>query len=158
MAKFRTQFDDRVPVIACKGDRMRKLYHARYDKEGVLEFVEDGVENIYESIQSHADSCDIHSILLRYRNGDASALSVKQGFFADVSNLPNSYAGILNLVKDAQSYFESLPIEERNKYDNSFSKWLTSFDLDNPNPVVTDDKPVVSNKNVDEKVVSVNES
>lgn len=135
MARFPTQFDGSVPVVSNPGSRKHKLYHAKYDKAGVLELVCDGEEDIYELIQSHADSCDIHSIIARYSNGDASALSAKQGVFADFSDAPRTLADVLNCVNDAQRIFDSLPVDERAKFDHSLAKWLAALDAAAQQPV-----------------------
>ena len=127
MPVFKTQFHPHDRVAANGGSPIRILYSPKFDERGVMELVESGKENLYEFIQSHAESCDIHVILERFARGDVSALEKVQGVYGDFSNLPNSYADMLNLVRDAESAFMKMPVEERAKYGHSFERWLTEF-------------------------------
>lgn len=127
MPVFKTQFHPHDRVTANGGSPIRILYSPKFDEKGVMELVECGKENLYEFIQSHAESCDIHVILERFARGDVSALEKVQGVYGDFSNMPNSYADMLNLVRDAESAFMKMPVEERAKYGHSFERWLTEF-------------------------------
>lgn len=125
---FRTQFTDRVRIRANVGSRIHVLYQGRVDKNGSLELVESGKEDIYEQIQSHKDSCDIHLILQRYQNGDATALAKVQGTYGDFTQIPKTYADLLNAVISGENYFNSLPVETRAEFDHSFYKFMASMD------------------------------
>ena len=41
--------------------------------------------------------------------------------------MPTSYTELYQSVLDAQAYFDSLPLEVRQKFDHSFSKFFTSI-------------------------------
>lgn len=125
--KFKTQFDVHERVHSNLGSPVRILYSPKFDEKGVMELVESGKENLYEFIQSHAESCDIHVILERFARGDVSAIEKVQGVYGDFSNMPKSYADMLNLVRDAESAFMGLTVEERAKYGHSFERWLAEF-------------------------------
>lgn len=127
MAIFKTQYDqhDRTPAYA--GDPAKVLYSVKFDEKGVMDLVETGRENLYESIQSHKESCDIHVILERFARGDVGALERVQGVYGDFSNVPQSYADMLNLVHSAEDAFARLPVDERAKYGHSFERWLVEF-------------------------------
>uniref|UniRef100_A0AAU8AV18 Internal scaffolding protein n=1 Tax=Dulem virus 140 TaxID=3145617 RepID=A0AAU8AV18_9VIRU len=112
------------------GSPVKQLYQAEYDKDGTLNLVESGRENLYDYIQSHKDSVDIHILLQRYKNGDVSALSRAQGTFGDFTEMPKSYAELLNNLIKGESYFNELPVEVRSKFDHSFQKWLVSAGSD----------------------------
>lgn len=126
--KFRTQYDARTRVYQEPGTEEHILYAPEFDKDGNYTLVETGRENLYDYIQSHAESVDIHVILERYARGDVAALSKRQGFYADVTGVPTTYAGMLNTVIAGERQFESLPLEIREKFDHSFQKWLASMD------------------------------
>lgn len=125
---FRTQFDPHERVIENPGSPIRTIYSSRVAEDGNIELIESGTENIYDLIQSHKDSVDIHMILTRFVNGDESALSKTQGQYGDFTELPKSYAELLNAVIAGENYFNSLPLETRAKFDHSFEKFMVSMD------------------------------
>lgn len=127
MPIFKTQFEPHDRVAAVLGDPEKILYSAKFDEMGVMDLVETGRENLYEYIQSHKESCDIHVILERFARGDVGALERVQGVYGDFSNLPKSYADMLNLVHSAEDAFSRLPVDERAKYGHSFERWLVEF-------------------------------
>lgn len=127
MPTFKTQFEPHDRVAAVLGDPDKILYSAKFDEKGVMDLVETGRENLYEYIQSHKESCDIHVILERFARGDVGALERVQGVYGDFSNVPKSYADMLNLVHSAEDAFSRLPVDERAKYGHSFERWLVEF-------------------------------
>lgn len=128
MKKFKTQFDDRERVIENPGSRVRVLYTSKVADDGKIELIPSGTEDLYSMIQSHKDSCDIHVILTRFANGDTAALSKMQGSYGDFTQLPTTYAGLLNAVIAGENYFNSLPLETRAKFDHSFERFMVSMD------------------------------
>lgn len=128
MLKVCTQFDDHARVHANPGQRDKILYTPKFDSNGVMELVEAGKEDLYASIQSHKDSCDINLILKRYARGDVSALQKRQGMFGDFTDAPSSYAEALNSMIVAEQYFNSLPLETRAQFDHNFHRFLLSLD------------------------------
>lgn len=126
--KFRTQFDPHDRVNCNPGDRIHILHAARYNDDGALELYESGKENLYDYIQSFAQSVDIHYLLEKFVNGDNDALARAQGFYLDASDLPKTYAEILNSVLAGEQAFASLPAEIKRKFNNSFSEWMASFE------------------------------
>ena len=60
------------------GSRLHPVFSPVYDHNGVLDLEQTGEENIYDSIQSYAESCDINVLIARYQNGDVSAFSQRQ--------------------------------------------------------------------------------
>lgn len=131
---FRTQFERVGRVHANGGNPIKTLYAAKVDQNGSVTLIEAGKENLYDYIQSHKDSCDINVIMKRFARGDVTALQQRQSFFGDFLNAPSSYAEALNSMIVAENYFESLPLDERSKYDHNFHKFLLS--LDNVSPSV----------------------
>lgn len=128
MPKFRTQFDPHDPVFQEPGSPIKLVYSPRYDDNGVLDLVVTGKENIYEFIQSHKESTDIHVLLDRYANGETDVLQRLQGFYADVSDMPKTYAEVLNAVIVGEEAFARLPVEVKQRFDNSFAVWMASMD------------------------------
>lgn len=124
-----TQFHKRDLPASDPGTPIHKLLKPKFDSHGNYELVEAGEVNIYDEIQSHAESCDINVLMKRYQNGDAAALSKVQGTYFDATGMPKTYAEMLNTIIAAESQFNSLPLDERSKFDFSFEKWLAALDL-----------------------------
>lgn len=121
-------------VYTTPGEKVKTLYSPTFDEFGHMELKESGKENLYDFIQSHKESCDIHVILARFVNGDTTALSRRQMFYADITDFPATYADVVNTMHGAQDYFTHLPVEVRAKFGHDFNKFLAS--LDNPQTLV----------------------
>ena len=121
-----TQYD-RDRFRSSPGKRCKPLYASSYDDAGRLVLKKTGEEDLYDFIQSHAESVDINVILAKYAAGDASVLSRRQGVYADFSAMPGTYAEMLNMVHQAEASFDALPLETRQAFDMSMSNWLASY-------------------------------
>ncbi len=132
--KFDTKFDARPrKMVSHVGEPVKKQFIGRYDYNGDVELVEDGVRNIYDEIQSYADECSMDNILRRFASGDVSVLSKSQGVYVDASQLPEHFVDMCNLVADVEREFNLLPVEERAAYENNFVKYaLGQRVADNP--------------------------
>lgn len=126
--KFKTQFDAHARIFSDPGSRIKVLYSPHYSDNGVLDLVESGTEDLYSYIQSHKESCDIHKILERFVAGDEDALSHAQGFYADMSGMPKTYMEVLNSVIAGEHAFDSLPVEVKRRFDNSFAVWMSEME------------------------------
>lgn len=112
-------------VFSNHGNSNIRTYKARYSDTGHFDVVLDGSRDIYSDIQSHADSVDIYSILHRFESGAISELPERLSFYGDFSEA-KTLADYLNIVREAESEFLKLPVEEREKYDNSAIVWLST--------------------------------
>lgn len=122
--KFATQFDKRSFPSSCAGSRVKSTFAGHYDDKGRVVLEEVGKINLYEEIQSHAQSVDIHTLLKRFTNGDPTALASRQGIFADVTEMPKTYAEFLNKMISLENGFNSLPLDVKQKFGNSFEQFL----------------------------------
>ena len=125
--EFKTQYDKKERVHCCSGDPIKLLYGLEVDDKGVTDLVVKGKFDLYEFIQSHADSVDIMKILERFENGDVDALNKYQGYYADITDAPKSFAEALNTVIKAKDLFYSLPLEVRAKFDYSPEQFVASL-------------------------------
>lgn len=135
--RFRTlaQALESHPRVHCEvGSRVKVLYSPVFDEFGHMELKEAGRENLYDFIQSHKESCDIHVILARFAAGDQTALAKRQMFYADLTDFPTTYADVVNTMHNAEDYFTHLPVEVRAKFGHDFNRFLAS--LDNPQTLV----------------------
>ena len=124
--EFKTQYDARDRIFSDPGSPEHITYAGHYDEKGRVVLEESGRENIYDFIQSHAESCDIHVLMKRYQSGDVDALSQKQGFYGDFLDFPKTYAEALNHMNEMERQFMSLPVETREKFGNSFTEFLAA--------------------------------
>lgn len=123
--RWRTQFENNGRIHSEHGSREHVLFGAVYDESGRIRLEEKGTESLYDFIQSHADSVDIHVILKRFANGETDVLSKVQGFYGDFSQLPTNYAQMLNTVQAGEEMFNSMPVEVRAKFGHSFNEFMT---------------------------------
>ncbi len=123
---FKTQYDARDRIQSNAGSPIKQLYSGSYNERGQVELREDGTENIYDFIQSFAESTDIHAILRRFENGEVDVLEKVQGFYGDVTDMPKTYAEALQRIADSEKVFMSLPVDVRAKFGHSFSEFLAA--------------------------------
>lgn len=126
--KFRSQFDPHTRLHTEPGSPVKVVYNPHYNAFGELIIEPSGEEDLYGYIQSHKDSCDIHKMLERFAAGDEDALSQAQGFYADTTGMPTTYAEVLNAVLAGEATFNQLPADIKAKFDNSFAVWLSAMD------------------------------
>ncbi len=161
---FKTQFDARDRIQSNPGNPIKQLYSGSYNERGQVVLREDGTENLYDFIQSFAESTDIHAIMRRFENGEVDVLEKVQGFYGDVTEMPKTYAEALQRIADSEKVFMSLPVDVRAKFGHSFSQFLAASNdadflerlgvqVDNPvapEPVPDVVKPVVKEEVVKE--------
>ncbi len=161
---FKTQYDARDRIVSNPGNPIKQLYAGSYNERGQVVLREDGTENLYDYIQSFAESTDIHAIMRRFENGEVDVLEKVQGFYGDVTEMPRTYAEALQRIADSEKVFMSLPVDVRAKFGHSFSEFLAaSNDADflerlgvqvdapaSPEPVPDVVKPVVKEEVVKE--------
>ncbi len=159
---FKTQYDARDRIQSNPGNPLKQLYAGSYNERGQVVLREDGTENLYDFIQSFAESTDIHAIMRRFENGEVDVLEKVQGFYGDVTEMPKTYAEALQRIADSEKVFMSLPVDVRAKFGHSFSEFLAaSNDADFlerlgvqvDNPVAPEPVSEVVNPVVDKEVV-----
>lgn len=116
--------------VSNPGDRYHVLYAPKVDKEGNIELVEAGKEDIREKINSFAESCDISLILARVAQGDLSGLQVNPGMYGDFTEMPKTYADFLQLEIDSNNLFNKLPLDVRKEFDYDAGKFLAAAGTD----------------------------
>ena len=123
-----TQYTPHERVHCSAGSREHVLYTPRFDAAGNFELVESGKEDRYAEIQSHKDSCDINLIVERYASGDQTVLARRQAMYMDVTEMPKTYSELLNLVATGEKQFNSLPLEVKEEFGNSYHRYLSAMD------------------------------
>lgn len=109
------------------GERLVKKYKLSFDDDGTKELVPDGYVDVYEEIQSHADSVDIHKIVERCTvTGDTSELYKTEGFYGDLAMFPKTRAEALQMLAEAQNIWDKLPVNVKKKFDNNVDNFFST--------------------------------
>lgn len=132
---FETKWNRAETEFTDSGSPIAPVYKLTADND--LEV--DGEVNLYDEIQSHADSVDIYTILSRFEQGDESVLSKRNGQYVDLTQLPTTFAEMHQKIIDAENEFNALPLEIRSEYEFDVSKFIADigsehwFNLLSPN-------------------------
>lgn len=110
----------------CPGSPLHAIYKPVVGKDGTIELEVSGYENTDEKIASFEESCDIHTLIKRFNEGDLTALNKRQGMYGDFTNMPKNMAEMLQLQIDARIAFDSLDVETKKKFDNDLNKFLAT--------------------------------
>lgn len=110
----------------CPGSPLHAIYRPVVGKDGTIELEISGYENTDEKIASYEESCDVHTLIKRFHDGDLTALNKRQGMYGDFTNMPKNMAEMLQLQIDAKIAFNSLDVETKKKFDNDLNKFLAT--------------------------------
>ncbi len=127
---------ERISVRSCPGTPEKVIYGSKVLKNGRIATFEKGTENYYEYIQSFADSVDIEKTIQKFINGDVNALNQRKGEFIDCTQFPTNYAEVLNVINNATNLFNSLPIDDRAKFNFNLNEFIASIGTEKYNQVL----------------------
>lgn len=106
-------------------------------KTGKTELVKTGETNFYDKIQAAKESTMIYNILDRFESNmsadEAAEIlceegkMTKQGNYGDFTELPTSLQEMQQLMIDAENHFNSLPLDERQKYNHNLGEYLAEL-------------------------------
>lgn len=114
----------RWSTVPCPiGNGERSVFEERV-VDGKKRLVITGKENVKDFIESSKAETLISNIMKRFEQGDVSVLSRKQGFYGDVTSMPSNLAEAQNILITLENQFNSLPVEVRKKFDNSFDNYV----------------------------------
>lgn len=94
-------------VFSNPGSAFKDEFTSVLSKNGEIEVKRTGKSDLYEFIQSFADSTDINLILKKFASGNGT-LNLKQGFYADVTEVPNNYYEAQNKLNAFRNAFDQL--------------------------------------------------
>lgn len=120
--KFRSLFS-RKSFPSPSGSRYRKSY-VKSIEGGKSSLIENGVEDVYDSIQKAALGVTIEDLIRRARNGDTTAIGEPLDSYMDLSNAPKDLLEAHEMIKGMKNSFYGLPADVRAKYGNSFDSFL----------------------------------
>lgn len=103
---FRNPYEKGERFYSPVGETTRPIYKSVLGKDGSIDLIEDGIEDLDAYIQSFKNSVDINLIVERYAHGDVYALEQRLGSYGDFVEVPISYMDILNSIVDLRSSYE----------------------------------------------------
>lgn len=130
--EFKKAYDRGESTFSPAGEKIVPTYSLVVDKDtGKQELKETGKTNIYDYIQESLESTLVYNIIERYNStGDASILDKVSGFYGNVMNMPKNLAEAQQIMINANHLFNSLPVDERAKYNHSLSEFLSHVEKD----------------------------
>lgn len=111
-------------------------YQVKVLKDGSIALIENGYIDTDQMIESHRQSVELSTLIARYNNGDLSALNQVNGFYADVANAPKTLPEALQIVFNAESAFNQLPVDVKKEFGSDWRQWLADAGTDEWNKVM----------------------
>lgn len=126
---FPTKYSiDNSEIYSVSGTPTLQEYEYKLDKAGRKQLVKkDSFINVYERIQADRDSTDINKLMEKFALGDTEALEINKGFYIDARELPKDYREVFDRGIEAEQYFDSLPVELKQMFDNSYSVYFSEM-------------------------------
>lgn len=112
------------------GSEWHQEYRMAIDLTGHKYLEEDGKTNIYDKIQESLEETKIENIIRRAVGGDESALAVMHGTYMDTTNMPKTLAEMQQAVIAATEEFYKLPLDIRQKFDQSPEQFIAEYGSD----------------------------
>lgn len=122
----RMDANKRKSFVSCSGSHIMTIYEYRF-VDGIKQLVPSGKTDTQELIDSFAESADINNIIVRFLNGDESVINKVVGTFGDFRDCPTTYAEMFDRIQKCENLFNSMPVEIKEKFDNSYEKFWSSF-------------------------------
>lgn len=125
--KFFSQFANHpVAKESVAGTEYEPTYKQDYDEKGVCELIVSGKTNTYEKIQSFAEDTDIYKIIARFVGGDVSVLDKNKGFYADVTEVPDTLSGWHNKIEEGKNIWNGLPTDFKTLFNNDLNQFVNA--------------------------------
>lgn len=134
MIIFATKYDrmeDHLSFVSNPGVEDEIIYDYKIDsKTGVKDLVPVGKTSIKDFIQSHKDSVDLNKLMERFQNGEVDVFERREGFYADVSDMPTTFPEMFARVQEAENMFMLLDPDVRAQFNNSPSEFWAQYGTD----------------------------
>lgn len=117
--------------VSESGSPKLQEYEYSFDKEGHKMLIKkDSFIDVYSRIQADADATDINKLMERFALGDTEAININKGFYLDTRDMPKNYAEVFQRGLEAEQFFEGLPTDLKEMFDNSYSVFFTEMGSD----------------------------
>ena len=151
---FQTRYNPREDKATTPiGDRYQQEYEYQI-VDGYEQLVPAGVTDLVEKIQESFESTKLSNIIARYNAGDLGALKKAQGVFANISEMPTTLQEAQNMRIKAETAFDSLPVDVREKYDFSAYKFYDEGGLDYLKDLIANEEKVAPSEAPKEEKVA----
>lgn len=117
---------EKQQYVSDPGSRYRDVFTPSIAKDGQIELVVTGKEDLVELMNSYKDSCDPTILAERFLAGDETALRQGNPAFMDLLGAPKTLAEAYQLNFRAEAAFEKLPAEVKSKFENNYYKFVES--------------------------------
>lgn len=111
-------------IFTNPGERYKVVYAPQVQKDGTINIVATGKEDLQAYYNSQAEGTDIKSIERRLANGDLSCLNKYTPFYGDFTKMPKTLADYMQIEADCNALFGYLPAEIRQRYGNDVNNFL----------------------------------
>lgn len=130
--QFRTQFTgDTAKYTTECGTPFLDEYALKYDDNGKCTLEKTGEQkNVQAMIDADYPATDINMIMQRFALGDDTALKKVEGFYGDFTTMPTSMAELYQRAEDSKRFFEELPVEVKQMFNNSYSEFWSEMTND----------------------------
>ena len=129
--KFKTAYDiDSSKYISPSGSKLLAEYALKVDPKTGYEYLAPTGDftNVYDRIQADYPSTDINLLMERFALGETEAINIKDGFYADVTAMPKTYAELFQRAEDAKQFFDELPTDLKEMFNNSYTEFWSEMD------------------------------
>lgn len=125
--KIEERLKHSLKFVSNPGKRFKEEFHGVFGEDGYITLVSDGFTDTQKLIEADAVGSDVKSLIAKALAGDVSVFRADAPFYADVANMPKTYAQILNIVRDAHAEFDKLPLNIRQNFNNDFEAWFATL-------------------------------
>lgn len=125
--KIKKQLAKFDPVYSCPGSEFTDDYAYEYHKDGTKDLIIVGHTNLQEKIQSWKDYTSLKLMLARFEQGDENALNRVKGMYADMTDMPKTYAEMVERVESCREAFNGLDPDIKEKFGNNSDVFWSLF-------------------------------
>lgn len=129
MRNPKAKVSDPKSFVSNPGSDTHVIYSGRLLESGEILLTEVGKESISEKINAEKQFTDISYIRQRLAMGDTSVLRTDVNY-GDYRNIPKDMREGLDLIINARRTFDTLPLEIKDKFNNSYLAWLQDAGTD----------------------------
>ena len=120
----------RVTVFSSSGSPVKDKFIMEVTSKGYPSLRKTGEHNVYDETQSYREGCDLSAILQSFGNEcprfNPLGFEEAEGFVNDFSDV-SSLGDLVNDGEAVKQFFNELPLEVRNFFDNSVHKFARDF-------------------------------
>lgn len=121
---------DRInKFVTAAGQRFKKEYVGELNEDGSIYLRETGVIDTQKMIEADAVGSSVPEIIARALAGDVSVVR-NDGFYGDITQMPSTYAEILNTVNAAHRAFDELDVDIKSKFAFNFEQWFATMNTE----------------------------